>query len=40
MTIMDEIAGRTGDRARKEYDAPWINANSPSISAARFRIML
>ena len=26
MIIVVEIAGRTGDRARKEYDVPSINA--------------
>ena len=32
MTIVVEIAGRTGDRAYKEYDAPSLNA---AVEAAR-----
>jgi hypothetical protein len=32
MTIVVEIAGRTGDRACKEYDAPSLNA---AVEAAR-----
>ena len=40
MIIMDEIAGRTGEPRTQGIDAPWINADSPSMTAARFRIML